>query len=322
MDSNKLLNLREIEKETLANRLVTVKDSKKIKKLLKNRFFPLNEYQKVSRNNLNTLKKGKKFNKLSKKEEQYYEFLYDFLFKIDTNIVEIAKGLKQLIGKKNLMPSIFLLRGMMEIIFFNIFVTMKCFLNIKKNNTDVLIDTILRASLASDVDGIKQDYLKSESAIYKKIITNYKGRRIHINDCIRFYKKNLVCKIFKFEENNKSKIYQDLNKKIKPKKNDEMYNMIYSIITDEDLSKITNETILKTYDRMCEIIHPTAIKIYDATDEKIQYDFREFYLTLIDSPLFLTNLYTMHYKEFICDWFLENKNLFIDAFNKKLNKVL
>ena len=193
MDSNKLLNLREIEKETLANRLVTVKDSKKIKKLLKNRFFPLNEYQKVSRNNLNTLKKGKKFNKLSKKEEQYYEFLYDFLFKIDTNIVEIAKGLKQLIGKKNLMPSIFLLRGMMEIIFFNIFVTMKCFLNIKKNNADVLIDTILRASLASDVDGIKQDYLKSESAIYKKIITNYKGRRIHINDCIRFYKKNLVC---------------------------------------------------------------------------------------------------------------------------------
>ena len=73
---------------------------------------------------------------------------------------------------------------------------------------------------------------------------------------------------------------------------------------------------------MCEIIHPTAIKIYDATDEKIQYDFREFYLTLIDSPLFLTNLYTMYYKEFICDWFLENKNLFIDAFNKKLNKVL
>ena len=122
MDSNKLLNLRKIEKETLANRLVTVKDSKKIKKLLKNRFFPLNEYQKVSRNNLNTLRKGKKFNKLSKKEEQYYEFLYDFLFKIDTNIVEIAKGLKQLIGKKNLMPSIFLLRGMMEIIFFNIFV--------------------------------------------------------------------------------------------------------------------------------------------------------------------------------------------------------
>ena len=33
---------------------------------------------------------------------------------------------------ERLMPSIFLLRGMMEIILFNIFVTMKCFLNIKK----------------------------------------------------------------------------------------------------------------------------------------------------------------------------------------------
>lgn len=321
MDNNKLSNLEKIEQIEISKRLAKVKNKKKIKDLLKNGFFPFDEYKNVSKANLNNLKKSKSKFRLSKKEEQYYDFLYDFLFKIDTNIVEIAKGLKYLINKKNLMPSIFLLRGMMEIIFFNIFVTMKCFLNIKKNNLDVLIDTVLRASLASDVDGIKQDFLKSESAIYNKIITNYKGRRIHINDCIRFYKKNLVCKVFKTEEKDKSKIFQDLNKKIKPKEKDELSKILYSLITDEELSKVTNERILKTYDRMCEIIHPTAIKIYDATDNKVQYDFRDFYLTILDSPLFLTNVYMMHYKEFICDWFLENKTPFINSFNKKINKV-
>ena len=60
---------------------------------------------------------------------------------------------------------------------------------------------------------------------------------------VKDFKKNKNYKFIKCDINNKSKIYQDLNKKIKPKKKDEMYNMIYSIITDEDLSKITNETI-------------------------------------------------------------------------------
>ena len=90
------------------------------------------------------------------------------------------------------------------------------------------------------------------------------------------------------------------------------------VLTNEELSAVTGERIINTYDKMCEIIHPTAIKIYDASDEKIQYDFRDYYLTILDSPLFLINLHLLYYKDFICDWFLENKKTFIDTFNQKL----
>ena len=245
-------------------------------------------------------------------------FLYDFFFKIDTNIVEVARGLKTLINKKNLMPSIFLLRGIMELIFFNMFVTFKSFKSIKTNDINKLIDIILRGSLATDVEGFKSNSLKLESAIYNKIIRKFRGKRIHINDCIKFYKKNTVCRIMGTKEVKSSKCYKNLEKNMRPRKKSKIQDMIYFIITNEDAGKESNEIILNTYDKMCEIIHPTAIKIYDATDKKIQKDYRDMFISILDSPLFLTNLYTRHYKEFICEWFLENKKEFINVFNKKM----
>jgi len=140
------------------------------------------------------------------------------LFKIDTNIVEVARGLKALLNKKNLMPAIFLLRGVMELMFFNIFITFKSFRNIKNNNLDAFIDIILKGSLATDVEGFKSNSLKSESVIYNKIIKKYKGKRLHINDCIRFLKKDTVRKIIGTKETNSSKSYKTLEKKIRPNK--------------------------------------------------------------------------------------------------------
>jgi len=282
---------------------------------LKKNFFPFEQYERVSKGTLSSFNKNRKLYNLSSREEQYYEFLYDFLFKIDTNIVEVARGLKTLLNKKNLMPSIFLLRGTLELIFFNIFVTFKSFKNIKNNNLDAFIDIILRGSLATDVEGFKSNSLKSESVIYNKIIKKYKGKRLHINDCIRFLKKNTVCKIIGTKETNSSKCYKTLEKTIRPNK---MNEALYFLITNEDLGKETNEIIINTYDKMCEIIHPTAIKIYDATDKKIQNDYQDMFLRILDTPLFLTNLYSRYYKEFICEWFLENKEEFINAFNKKI----
>ena len=240
------------------------------------------------------------------------------MFKIDTNIVEVARGLKALLNKKNLMPAIFLLRGVMELMFFNIFITFKSFRNIKNNNLDAFIDIILKGSLATDVEGFKSNSLKSESVIYNKIIKKYKGKRLHINDCIRFLKKDTVRKIIGTKETNSSKSYKTLEKKIRPNKKSKIDEMIYILLTSEDVGKTTYEIVINTYDKMCEVIHPTAIKIYDATDKKIQNDYRDMFSCIIDSPLFLTNVYSRYYKEFICEWFLENKEEFINAFNKKI----
>ncbi len=297
---------------------------KNLKKQILNRkqFFAFEAYEKTAKQQLKYLNKAKKEAKLDIKEQQYFKFLYEFYYKLDTNIVELSKGIKLLFIKNNLMPSVFLLRGLTELIFFNIFVVFKSYLNIKKNNIDYLVDLILRASMATDVESIRSKSLMSESAIYKKIIDKYKGKRIHINDCIRFFKKRHIEDIVKTKENTKENCYKLLeelkdeltlgNFKYKREKID------VSIMMDIGLT-MDRSRIIEAYDRMCEIIHPTAIKIYDAQDPEVQKDFDELFLHILDSGLFIINLYGIQYKQFIMQWFLDNKEEFIIRFNKKLN---
>ena len=108
------------------------KDSKKTKEFLKKHFFTFDLYEKTAKDNLRIHKTHKSFHKLTDKEQHYYEFIYETFFKIDTNIVELSKGLKTLLNKKNLMPSVFILRGLTELIFFNIFVVFKSYISIRK----------------------------------------------------------------------------------------------------------------------------------------------------------------------------------------------
>lgn len=292
-----------------------------MKKINRRKFFPFEEFERKANKQLNYLKKNKsKFN-LNTKEQQYFEFLYEFYYKLDTNTAELSKGIKLLFIKNNLMPSIFLLRGLTELILFNIFVVFKSYLNIKKNNVDNLVDLILRANMATGVESIKSKSLIYESAIYKKIITKYKGKRIHINDCIRFFKKEHIQIIVNTKENTKINSYKFL---------EELKDKIHSGHIDFEGKKIDISTmfsvglemdrsrIIDAYDRMCEIIHPTAIKIYDAKDLKVQDDFEELFFYILDSSLFIINLYAIEYKQFIIQWFLDNKDEFIDKFNKKL----
>ena len=175
--------------------------------------------------------------------------------------------------------------------------------------------------MATGVESIKSKSLIYESAIYKKIITKYKGKRIHINDCIRFFKKEHIQIIVNTKENTKINSYKFL---------EELKDKIHSGHIDFEGKKIDISTmfsvglemdrsrIIDAYDRMCEIIHPTAIKIYDAKDLKVQDDFEELFFYILDSSLFIINLYAIEYKQFIIQWFLDNKDEFIDKFNKKL----
>ena len=142
------------------------------KNYLKNKFFTFAQYEKVALANLKIIREERKKNKLTKKEERYAQFICDSLFKIDTNISELSKGLKLSFTKKNLMPSIFLLRGLTELIFFNIYIAFKSYLYIKKNNLKGLVDLICRSSFASDVSTINTETLVNESAIFNKIIKN------------------------------------------------------------------------------------------------------------------------------------------------------
>jgi len=289
------------------------------KNYLKNKFFTFAQYEKVALANLKIIREERKKNKLTKKEERYAQFICDSLFKIDTNISELSKGLKLSFTKKNLMPSIFLLRGLTELIFFNIYIAFKSYLYIKKNNLKGLVDLICRSSFASDVSTINTEKLVNESAIFNKIIKKYRGRRIHINDCIRFYNKGIITKIINTKENKKIRSFNILEEyKKHTNLRDELGKKDrkrFDSLLDED-----PQLIVSIYDRMCEIIHPTAIIINDAKEKNNQIDYRAIFGAIGGSNFNWINLYAIFYKIFLCNWFLENRKEFIEIFNNQINK--
>ena len=289
------------------------------KNYLKNKFFTFAQYEKVALANLKIIREERKRNKLTKKEERYAQFICDSLFKIDTNISELSKGLKLSFTKKNLMPSIFLLRGLTELIFFNIYIAFKSYLYIKKNNLKGLVDLICRSSFASDVSTINTETLVNESAIFNKIIKKYRGRRIHINDCIRFYNKGIITKIINTKENKKTRSFNILEEyKKHTNLRDELGKKDrkrFDSLLDED-----PQLIVSIYDRMCEIIHPTAIIINDAKEKNNQIDYRAIFGAVGGSNFNWINLYAIFYKIFLCNWFLENRKEFIEIFNNQINK--
>ena len=296
------------------------KTKKEREEFLKKQFFAFELFEKMAQDNLRIHKKANSRLKNTKVKE-YYKFFYEFYFKIDTNIVELSKGLKLLFNKHNLMPAVFLLRGLSELIFFNIYVAFKSHLYVRKNDINGLVDLILKASMATGVETLKSKNLKSESAIFNKIITKYQGRRLHINDCIRFFKKKHIEDIIKTKENTKIGSFRYLEN---AKKQTNMGTFKFEEM-DIDASTLTEvcltmdrSRIIQAYDKMCEIIHPTAIKIYDATDLKIQDDYAELFHHILDSGLFMINIYAIIYKLFLCRWFLENQDEFIKTFNNKL----
>ena len=289
------------------------------KNYLKNKFFTFAQYEKVALANLKIIREERKKNKLTKKEERYAQFICDSLFKIDTNISELSKGLKLSFTKKNLMPSIFLLRGLTELIFFNIYIAFKSYLYIKKNNLKGLVDLICRSSFASDVSTINTETLVNESAIFNKIIKKYQGRRIHINDCIRFYNKGIITKIINTKENKKIRSFNILEEyKKHTNLRDELGKKDrkrFDSLLDED-----PQLIVSIYDRMCEIIHPTAIIINDAKEKNNQIDYRAIFGAIGGSNFNWINLYAIFYKIFLCNWFLENRKEFVEIFNNQINK--
>ena len=218
--------------------------------------------------------------------------------------------------------SVFLLRGLTELIFFNIYIAFKSYLLIKKNNIKGLIDLLFKASLGSGVDTLNSNIIISESFILKKIILKYDKKRIHINDCIRFFRKNPFAKIFRTKENIRYSSYEALEK-LKKLSNFKMLDDELSNDGKRRMKHLIDEEpdlIIEAYDKMCEIIHPTGILIYDAQDKNTQFDYRKIYNTIGGSNFFYINLLAMHYKKFSLIWLLENSDKFVSEFNRNLSR--
>ena len=67
---------------------------------------------------------------------------------------------------------------------------------LKKRNYKELVNLTCRANLASGSNSLNAGILSKKSFILKKIMKKFKDKRIHINDCIRFYKKTDFKKLY------------------------------------------------------------------------------------------------------------------------------
>ena len=250
-------------------------------------------------------KKEIKFSKNAKKNEKLYiSFLINFLSDLDKNTADIGIGLKTLLDKKDYKSSMFLLRGFIESSLFNIFITLKLKKYLEATDYSGFIKLVFRANFSSDKPSFKTSQLKNESAIIKKIIENKnKGRRIHINDCIEYYKKTDFKQFL-----NGSDMAKEIINSVKGMSN---FKEIYK--------KWDNDFLIYVYDKLCEIIHPTAIALHKGGDKTTTLDFKAILMLTIETDLNFLNWMCISYKQDIIKTISYNNEIYIKKFRDYLN---
>jgi hypothetical protein len=267
------------------------------KKYLHQQFKIFKHHKVAAKNDLNLFRKELSKNKISKTDTEYLKFFYEMLHKVDFNIAKLAQGIQKLSKPNDLMASMFLFRGQLELVFFNIFLTHKLKIYLNKKNYKDLIHLSCRANLASGSDSVKLDMISEESFILSKIIKKFRNKRIHINDCIRFYKKTDFSKI----------LFTDYE--VGRKLGEELFSRDY---------KIEADMVISAYDRLCEVIHPTALMINDSQDKKTLLDYKEILLKICTSTFFFINICCFKMKSEIFREILKNKNNLIKSFKETL----
>jgi len=256
-----------------------------------------------------TAKDRDKFNKtFTNIEKEYIRFIVNFFSDLDQNTADLGSGLNKLLKKKDYKSSMFLLRGHIESILYNIYLTFKLFYHIRKNDYSSFIKLILRANYSVNKISFKLKELRQSSAIYKKIIDNdSKGKRIHINDCLNFFRKTNFKKIiidtkklYNFKEfgNSNPLNYEDL---------------------DEFFIKFDNEFLYYVYDKLCEIIHPTALAIHSKNDKITKIDFVNLLYLSANSNITFINFLCINFKSYIIKEVKKNKTDYINSFRDYLH---
>ena len=129
-----------------------------------------------------------------------------------------------------------------------------------------------------------------------------KWRRIHINDCIEYYKKT----DFKQFVNGSDRVKEVINS-VK-----EMFNI-------EDIyKKWDNNFLIYVYDKLCEIIHPTAIAIHKSDDKTTILDFNEILMLTMETELNILNWMCISYKQDIIKTIGDNNEIYIKKFRDYL----
>ncbi|MDB2652531.1 hypothetical protein N9Y53_03285 [Candidatus Pelagibacter bacterium] len=245
--------------------------------------------------------------RFSNSEKEYIRFLLKFFSGLDNNTEELADSFCFLVKNKKYKSSMFLLRGLIEAIIFNIYVTHKLFFHFKKKDMNNFLSLFFKANLGHSEYSLKSYELVTSSNLLKKIIKKTIHKKIHINNCKEFYENtNFLTKILDTKKINNFEFFKER----------ENWSFTYKNI--EYILNDKTHDLINVYHRLCEIIHPTSIEIHGHKDEISDIEYRSLIYEFANTDALALNLYSTFFKIYIIENIIKNKKDYIESFKSFL----
>lgn len=246
----------------------------------------------------------------SPKEKEKIIIISDFFIEIEKNLQDLNENLCNLLDQKKYKSSMYLLRGLIENILFNIFISHKLFSHLNKLDFKNFFNLFLKANYGHREFSFKSLELAKSNETFVKAIDQTLGEKIHINNCLDFYNDTN----FKMRFDEFKKMTHFLRKKIYGEKfRDNFFNFIDKSIQGKDIY------LQKIYHQLCEIIHPTSVIINSFDDEVTKLNYRTLINALISTQLIPNGIACQTININIFEIIKKNKELFVEQFDYVLN---
>jgi hypothetical protein len=203
--------------------------------------------------------------KLSTSEKAYLNLFVDFIHNTTDRVNFLFDDYYKNFKKKKYFISMLSLRALLETLYFDNYITHKLFLYIKEKNINKFLDLFLRANFGGEESSMKVISSALHDKKLRKIIGKYRGKRIHINDALKYFDiknlKSLINKYPKIALDTKNKSYKFF------------YTIQKSVYRKIKQNYFSFGHYKTGYHRLCEVIHPTAIFMHRHNDKENIPDF-------------------------------------------------
>ena len=125
----------------------------------------------------------------SLKEKNYIKIFGDYFIEIEKNLDDLKNSFCELVKSKNYKVSMYLLRGFIELLLFNIYTSHKLFNHFNKQDYENFFSLFVKANYGHKQFSLKSYELIIYNDVYKKVFTKAYGDKIHVNNCLDFYSK-------------------------------------------------------------------------------------------------------------------------------------
>jgi hypothetical protein len=245
------------------------------------------------------------------KEKERIIIICDFFIEIEKNLQDLNKNLCHLVDQKQYKSSMYLLRGLIENILFNIYISHKLFNHLNKLNFTNFFNLFFKANYGHKRFSFKSLELIKSGKTYSKAISKTLGEKIHINNCLEFYNTT----DFKLRFDDIKKMTHFLNERNYPKGfRENFFKFIDASIEGKD-------TYLQNiYNQLCEVIHPTSVVINSFDDEMSTLNYRTLFNAFLSTQLPYNGIACQTINIGIVEVIRKNKELFTEQFDDFLDK--